>query len=214
MNLVYPIYTSNSVTLEYHVCHISSEQKNLPFSVKDVKNVCKSCQVCAEIKPRFYEKPKEKLIKAMRPRERISIDFKGSLDGRNKYILFVINEFSRYPFAFPCHGITTATVILYLTTLFCVFGFPSYVHSDRGSSFMSKELQEYLTTRGIATSRSTPYHPTGNSQCERINQTVWKTVKLFLGNYELPQKAWESVLPEALHSVQSLLCTHNKLYTP
>ena len=66
---------------------------------------------------------------------------------------------------------------------------------------MLKELKEYLTTRSIATSRSTPYYPTGNSQCERINLTVWETVKLFLRNYELPQKAWESVLPEALHSV-------------
>ena len=92
--------------------------KNLPFLVEDVKNVCKSCQVCAEIKPRFYEKPKEKLIKAMRPWERISIDFKGPLDGRNKYALFVIDEFSRYPFAFPCRDITTATVVSHLTTLF------------------------------------------------------------------------------------------------
>ena len=143
----------------------------------------------------------------MRPRERISIGFKSLLDGCNKYVLFVIDEFIRYPFAFPCRDITTATVISHLTTLICMFGFPSYVHSDRGSSFMSKELKEYLTTRGIATSRSTPYHPTDNSQCERINQTVWKNVKLFLRNYELPQKAWESVLPEALHSVRCLLCT-------
>ena len=67
--------------------------------------------------------------------------------------------------------------------------------------------KNYLTTRGIATSRSTLYHPTGNSQCKRINQTVWKIVKLFLRNYELPQKAWESVSPEALHSVRSLLCS-------
>ena len=41
--------------------------KNLPFSVEDVKNVCESCQVCAEIKPRFYEKSKEKLKRQCAP---------------------------------------------------------------------------------------------------------------------------------------------------
>ena len=72
---------------------------------------------------------------------------------------------------------------------------------------MSAALKQYLLLRGIATSRSTPYHPQGNSQCERINQTLWRTVKLMLCDKGLSVQAWETVLPEALHSVRSLLCT-------
>ena len=90
--------------------------------------------------------------------------------------------------------------------MFCLFGQPLYVHSDRGAS-LSKEFKRFLTERGIASSKSTPYHPTGNSQCERINQTVWKTVRLLLRTYQQPESTWEAVLPEALHSVRSLLCT-------
>ena len=41
--------------------------KNLPFSVEDVKKVCSNCQICAEIKPRFFRKPVETLVKAMHP---------------------------------------------------------------------------------------------------------------------------------------------------
>ncbi|XP_028516682.1 uncharacterized protein LOC110245097 [Exaiptasia diaphana] len=41
---------------------------------------------------------------------------------------------------------------------------PSYVHSDRGVSFMSKEFQTYLTEKGITTSRTTGYNPAGNGQ--------------------------------------------------
>jgi len=67
--------------------------------------------------------------------------------------------------------------------------------------------RNYLHERGIATSTSTPYHPTGNSQCERANQTIWKTIKLFLATQELPDKEWEFVLPDALHAIRSLLCT-------
>jgi len=44
---------------------------------------------------------------------------------------------------------------------------------------MSRELKEYLTSRGVATSRTTPYHPTGNVQCERWNQTIWRTINTY-----------------------------------
>ena len=153
--------------------------KNLPFSVEDVKRICANCRVCAELKPRFFGKPTENLIKLMRPWERINIDFKGPMQSKRPYVLFVVDEFSRFPFAFPCNDMKTETVIKCLSTLFCLFGQPLYVHSDRGASFLSKEFKRFLTERGIASSKSTPYYPTGNSQCERINQTVWKTVPCY-----------------------------------
>ena len=181
--------------------------KNLPFSTEDVKKVCQACKTCAELKPKFFSKAPEQSIKALQPWDRLSINFKGSLEERNKYIFFAIDEYSRFPFAFPCRDMITCTVIKCLSNLFCLFGLPSYVHSDRGSAFLSSELKKYLTERGIATSKSTPYHPTGNSQCERINQTVWKTVQLILKTKQLPNSSWESVLLKALHTVRSLLCT-------
>jgi len=81
---------------------------------------------------------------------------------------------------FPCRNMTTKVVIECLTRLFCLFGLPGFVHGDRGVSFMSRELKEYLTSRGVATSRTTPHQPTGNAQCERWNQTIWRTIKLML----------------------------------
>jgi len=49
---------------------------------------------------------------------------------------------------------------------FCLFVFPNFIHSDRGMSFMSKEIKLFLNERGIYTSHSSPYHPQGNSQCD------------------------------------------------
>ena len=126
---------------------------------------------------------------------------------RKPYLFVVVDEFSRFPFVFPCCNMTSKTVIQCLTQLFVIFGLPGYVHSDQGSAFMSKDLKDYLTARGVVSSQSTPYHPTGNSQCERTNQTIWKTVKLLLKSRGLVEDDWESVLPEALHAVRSLLCT-------
>jgi len=94
-----------------------------------------------------------------------------------------------------------------LNNLFCLFGFPSYLHSDRGASFMRRDFKAFIAERGIASSRSSPYHPTGNSQCERVNQTIWKTIKLLLHSHAWSEERWEDVLNEALPSVRTLLCT-------
>lgn len=183
--------------------------KNLPFSTEDVKRTCASCRICADLKPRFYNPAEGRLIKATQPMERLSIDFKGPLPtaSRNPYMLTVIDEYSRFPFAFPCPNMNTSTVIRCLEQIFSLCGMPQYVHSDQGTSFMSKDLKDYLSQKGVATSRTTPYHPTGNSQVERFNGIVWKSIKLALKSHSLPDSHWDLVLPDVLHSLRSLLCT-------
>ena len=183
--------------------------KNLPYSTNDVKNVVLSCKTCCEIKPKFYKPPASNLIKAMQPFDRLSVDFKGPLPSRtkNKYLLNIVDEYSRFVFAFPCSDMTAATVIKSLTVLFTIFGMPNFIHSDKGSSLLSSELRTFLHSNGIATSNTTPYHPTGNGQCERYNGVIWTSVLLALKTKGLPTECWEEVLPEVLHANRSLLCT-------
>ena len=183
--------------------------KNLPYSLDEIKRVTGSCQVCAELKPRFFRPDEAHLVKATRPFERVSMDFKGPLPTStgNQYMLTLVDEYSRFPFVYPCTDMSTVTVISCLTRFFSVFGMPAFLHSDRGRQFMSTELKVFLTERGVATSRTTPYHPVSNGQCERYNGIIWKTVLLGLKTKGLPESRWESVLPDALHSIRSLLCT-------
>ena len=170
--------------------------KNLAYSLSEVKQTCQNCNTCAEIKPRFYRKPTETLISATQPWQRISLDFKGPVKGKNNYLLIVIDQYSRFPFVY----MTAQTVINCLTTLFCMFGLPGFVHTDRGSCFSAKVFKDFHF-RGIATSRTTPYHSTGNSQNERWNQTIWRTIKLMLHSRRFPEKGWENVLQDAVHSM-------------
>ena len=72
---------------------------------------------------------------------------------------------------------------------------------------MSKELQQFFWNRGISQTRSSPYNPRGNGQCERTNGTLWKAIQLALSSQNLPESHWESLLDQALHSLRSLLCT-------
>ena len=183
--------------------------KNLPYSVEEIRSMSKGCRVCCECKPKFYRPTKAHLIKATQPMERLNLDFKGPLPSRtqNKYLLTIVDEYSRYPFAIPCQDVSAATVNTALCHLFSMFGLPAYIHSDRGSAFMSEELRSYLHDKGIATSRTTPYNPQGNGLVERYNGTIWKTVTLALKSRNLPAKCWDIVLPDALHSIRSLIST-------
>ena len=86
--------------------------KNMPYSVENVRAIVRSCQVCSEIKPRFIRRAPQTLIKASQLFERLSVDFKGPLpsSSHNRYLLTVVDEYSRFPFAFPCADVAAATV--------------------------------------------------------------------------------------------------------
>jgi len=129
------------VTRMYHFV----KTRNLPYSVEDVHRMTNACRICAECKPRFCKPAKSHLIKATQPFERLNIDFKGSIPSTDKcvYFLTIVDEYSRFPFVFPCQDMTASTVIDCLCQLFSVFGMSVYIHFDRGSSFMSKELQRH-----------------------------------------------------------------------
>ena len=72
---------------------------------------------------------------------------------------------------------------------------------------MSSELKSWLHSRGVATSRTTPYNPQGNGQVERYNGVIWKTISLALRTQNLPVQNWELVLFDALHSIRTLIST-------
>ncbi|CAE1168678.1 unnamed protein product [Acanthosepion pharaonis] len=103
--------------------------------------------------------------------------------------------------------ISAAAIIQCLCSLFAIFGAPAYIHSDRGASFMSEQLRQFLQERGVAISRTTPYNPKGNGQCERYNGIIWKTVQLAASNNGCSIDNWENLLPVALYAIRSLLCT-------
>ena len=147
--------TSNKSLLEIHdsLCHPGITRmyhyvkaKNLPYSLEDNKQMTARCATCSEIKPSFFKGQNSHLIKATKSWERLSVDFKGPLptSSRNRYILSITDEYSRFPFAFPCPDMCSSTIKKCFTELFTTFGLPAFVHSDRGTSFMSSDLKDFL----------------------------------------------------------------------
>ena len=68
------------------------------------------------------------------------------------------------------------------------------LHSDSATIYIGKEMKEALAKQGIATSASTPYHPTANSIAERGFRTVFDLAK---ANMEQAAKLSEYITTES-----------------
>lgn len=78
-----------------------------------------------------------------------------------------------YAQAIPTHDQRASTVAEVLVKeWFCRFGVPGCIHSDQGRNFESNLVEQLCQMYGIEKSRTTPYHPAGNGQCERFNRTL------------------------------------------
>ena len=65
------------------------------------------------------------LNKATKPFERVNLDFKEPLlsTSESKYMLVIIDEYSRFSFVYACKNLKASTIIEKLTNLFCIFFF-------------------------------------------------------------------------------------------
>lgn len=70
---------------------------------------------------------------------------------------------------------------------------------------MSRELREFLSSKGVALSRTSSYKPEGNGQAERCNGVIWKAVATSLRSKNLPLKNWQDVLPD-VYTLSVLSC--------
>ena len=96
----------------------------------------------------------------------------------HRYMLLVVDEFSRSPFAFPTAEADTSTdsAVQCLTSLFPVFGTPEFAHSDQGTAFTSFRFKQPLLQNNIAQSFRSAYNAPGNGQTERYSGIIWRSV--------------------------------------
>ena len=177
--IAHPLQESHE--LHENLCHLDITRlshfvraKNLPFTQDEVKRVTSSCRSCLFLKPQFLHF-EGTLIKALSPFQRINVDFKGPLPASksgNQYLFTIIDEYSRFPFAYPCRDMTSKMVIRCFNHLFSIFGMPDMVHSDRATDFFSEETTQYLQSKGIASSKTSRYNLKCNGQVEKLNGTL------------------------------------------
>ena len=146
-------------------------------------------------------------IASAAPGELVSIDFVHleKASGGYEYILTVVDHFTRFLQAYPTRNKEAKTAAKHLYHDYIPrFGIPARgILHDQGREFennIHKELQKLMGTQRI---RTTPYNPSGNGQCERMNQTILHMLKT-LG--EEQKSKWADHLNMLVHGYN---CTKN-----
>ena len=149
-----------------------------PGLTADVRRAIKSCEVCQCAKTRGNHPAKgRQRLYAGRPWQKLAVDLVGPMPEtarKNRWILVVTDHFTRWQDAIPIPEATAPVVASTLDTrIFCYFGLPEELHSDQGAQFESKLLEELCLLWNIEKTRTTSYHPQGNSVVERNNWRPW-----------------------------------------
>jgi len=143
---------------------------------KKVVDFCISCPECLERKDSPQGKHIQLKINSYKPFQKIMMDVTGPLpaeSGGNRYILGIVDVFSRYISLIPLKSIDTKEIIqAFLTHWISIFGFPEVLISDNAPNFSSQLFQSFCNKFNILKEYSAPYYPQGNGIIERVFRTA------------------------------------------
>jgi hypothetical protein len=111
-------------------------------------------------------------------------------------VIVATDYFTKWTEAIPLKNVTHREVIEFITGhIIHRSGIPQTLTTDQGTSFISKEVCEFVDSYGIKLLDSSPYYAQDNGQDESSNKTL---VKLIKKKIEDNPRKWHEVLSEAL----------------
>jgi len=117
----------------------------------------------------------------------VHMDIVGPLDnqpGQARYLLTIIDSFSRWVEVFPLHDISAESVSdAFLFQWVARFGPPLTLTTDRGTQFMSEIMSIVNTILGINHIRTCAYNPKANGIIERFHRSLKASLRCHGGNW-------------------------------
>ena len=117
----------------------------------------------------------------------------------HRYLLVVMDYFTKWVEAVLLHDQTTALITKAITKICSTFGIPSILHSDQGRNFESHMLCQMLEAFGIKKSRTTAYHPQCDGMVEWFNRSLLQLLRCYVSTKE----DWENYLPLVLYAYRT-----------
>lgn len=177
---------------------ISKELKNITGLKKRVAERIKKCAWCQKdrIKPPTVY-PKLNVLSVPEPFVSVSIDTIGHYpednDG-NKYVIAVIDDFTRYCELFAAPDTSAKSAAQALVAVTGRYGRISHIRSDGGSQYINETIEKLKETLGIEHTKSWPYHPQANGRGERSIQEIGRHLRAMVATLKIANR-WASVLP-------------------
>ena len=111
-------------------------------------------------------------------------------------ILVIVDRLTKQSIFLPTHDTITSAQLaeLFVFNVFSKHGVPGHVTSDRGPEFVSHFFRSVGTALDMKLHFTSGYHPEGDGQTERVNQTLEQYLRCYC-NYQ--QDNWATLLPLA-----------------
>lgn len=175
-----------------------------------VKKYIKNCLNCIYYKNKSGPKEGElyPLPKYAQPFHTLHLDHLGpfvTTKNKNKYLLVIVDAFTKFTFICPVRKTNTNGVIKELENLSKTFGNPKRIINDAGSCFTSIKFQQYCKNRNIRNHTVATGVPRSNGQVERFNRTILEALKAM--GADTDEDRWDQCIK---HLQQGLNSTINK----
>jgi hypothetical protein len=129
--------------------------------------------------------------------QRLNIDTIGPLsldDEGHKYIVVIIDTFTRYVTLCPAKSLEARESARTLYRHLCRFGVPDEIQTDNASQYVNKDLADLFGLTDISHIRTTPYSHEENGIVERVNKEVGRHLRNILFDNRVTN-SWSAYLP-------------------
>lgn len=180
----------------YKITQILKEKYTWNRMADTVRLVLRTCDLCQRMKTpnRSFAGAMEHVL-ASKPNETVALDVYGPLvksRRRNRYILVVVDLFSKYTQLYPLRRANAKECLhALLKKYFVDCGKPQRVLSDHGTAFTSDHWRRQLREEGVACIYSSIRHPQSNPS-ERPMKEIGRLCRVYCS---LDHSQWLELIP-------------------
>ena len=175
-----------------------------PYIRRDIDIFCTTCHSCESRRnPTPRNKAPMQIDNSSRPFQRIFADITELpiTSKQNRYVLVVMDQFTKYVNMYPLRDQTAHSVARCIFDHYiCEHGVPETLHTDQGRQFDGALVHELCKLLGINKTRTSPYHPQSDGLVERFNRSMKDQLAKYLAT---TPGEWDDVLHQVAFAYNS-----------